>query len=148
MWLKVSRMQKAKVGTKAMMDIHISITVLIQSIRRSRVTGGLKSTEFSRVTGHRDQRRNHQVRAKLEFFFINNQFFLPLSLSSNLRTSSLNHFELSMDRGLLRHFDENLRQSHLPRWCDETKISSCRSQVTGCDELIGLVQYIAWQCQQ
>ena len=45
-----------------------SATVLIQSIRRSRVTGGLlKSTKFSGVTGHRGQQRNHQVRAI--FFF-------------------------------------------------------------------------------
>ena len=43
---------------------------------------------------------------------------------------------------MLRYFDEIFCQSHLPRWCDETKISSHWSQVTGCDKLIELVQYV------
>ena len=41
-----------------------------------------------------------------------------------------------------QHFDEFFGWSHLPQQCDETKISSPRSQVTRCDELIGLVQYL------
>ena len=40
-------------------------TVLIQSICQSCVTGGLKSTKFWGVTGHRAHWRNHQVKKKL-----------------------------------------------------------------------------------
>jgi hypothetical protein len=39
-------------------------TVPIQSIRRSRVTRGPKSTKSGEVTGHRSQRRNPQIGQK------------------------------------------------------------------------------------
>jgi len=41
-------------------------TVLIQSIRRSRVTRGPKSTKSGKVTGHRSWRQNPQRSGKCE----------------------------------------------------------------------------------
>ena len=67
-------------------------------------------------------------------------FFSSWRLSSNLRASSdSQYFKLFTYRH--RHFDENFWQSHHARWCDESNISSRRSQVTRCDELIELAQY-------
>ena len=53
------------VNVVRILEIYMECTVLIQSIHWSRVTGGLKSTKFWGVTGHRAHQRNHQVRAKL-----------------------------------------------------------------------------------
>ena len=107
-----------------MHGITVVGTVPIQSIRWSHVTGGPKSTKFWRVTSHRGQRRNFQVSLKIGFFFSpRNQFFSSWHLLSNLRTSSDSRcFKfLTYRHG---HFDEIFGQSHPPRSCDETKISS------------------------
>ena len=95
------------------------------------------------LTGHRGQRRNLQVSLKIGFSFSpRNQFFSSWRLLSNLRTSSDSRcFKFLTYRH--RHFDEIFRQSHPPRSCDEAKISSRRSQVTRCNELIELAQYRA-----
>ena len=73
-------------------------------------------------------------------------FLLEINFLSSQRRSS--HLGTSSDSRYFKlltyrhgHFDKIFWQSHHPRWCDETKISSRRSQVTRCDELIELVQY-------
>ena len=78
---------------------------------------------------------------------VKNRFFAPLSLATLELSSTMKYFKLSTDRGetlclppAFWHFDEFFWWSHLPQWCDETNISSCRSQVTRCDKLIELVQ--------
>ena len=110
----------------------------------SRGVWNWQNSKGSQVTGASDETTRSVWRRGP--FSLENDFFSPLSLSSNLRISSLNYFKSSMDGGLLQHFNKNFKQSHLCWWCNETKISLHRSQVTGCNKLVGLVQYFYNRC--
>ena len=52
------------------------------------------------------------------------------------------YFNLQKNRPGAPMINKIFRRSHLPQQCDKRKISLHRSQVTGCNKLIELVQYV------